>query len=350
MYKRTAIILFLFTSLALSFWLTLSLHAQTDPFYQGKTIRVVVGFTTGGFFDRWARLIAHHLPKYIAGSPQIIVQNMPGAGSVIAANYIYNVAKPDGLTLGMPNDGIYLDQLVGRKEVQFDIKKFVWIGSPERTPMIIYMRADAPYKSIADIRSAKEPPKCGFTGTASSDYILAKLLEDLLPPLKIHTVLGYPGGAEVDLAVERGEVVCRGMSASPFFAREPFRTWQKNKFVRVIVYTGRKRDPRIPDIPTIYEIFEKEKVPEASRRVAEVLLASEGFGRSMFAPPGTPADRVRILRNAYERVMRDSELLEEAKKGSMDMDPSSGEELEKLANRIMSQPPEVLERIKNILK
>ncbi len=325
-------------------------HATTHDFYKGKSIRIVVGFTTGGFYDRWARLLARHLPKHIPGIPEIIVQNMPGAGSAIAANYVYNVAKPDGLTLGMASNGIYLDQLVGRKEVQFDIRKFVYIGSPVTEPMIMYMRSDAPYKSVADIRYAKEPPKCGSTGTASSDYILSRLLEDILPPLKIHSVLGYPGGAEIDLAVERGEVICRSFTASPFFAREPFLTWQKNNFVRVLLYTGRKRDPRIPDTPTIFEIFEREKVSEASRRVAEVIFASEEFGRPMVGPPGMPADRLKILRAAYERSMKDTELLDEVKKGRMDMDPTSGEELEKLAMRILDQPSEVLERVKKFLK
>jgi tripartite-type tricarboxylate transporter receptor subunit TctC len=181
------------------------LPAQT-PYYQGKTIGFVVGNTTGGFFDRWARLLARHMPKHISGNPDIIVQNMPGAGSIVASNYVYAVAKPDGLTLGMPNPGLYLDQLVGRQEVKFDIRKFVWIGSPVREPILFYMRSDAPYKSISDMRGAKQPPRCGSTGTASSDFILARLLEETLPPLKIQTVLGYQGGSEIDVGVERGEV------------------------------------------------------------------------------------------------------------------------------------------------
>ena len=330
-------------------WPTSKLHAQTD-FYKGKTIRIIVGFSPGSFYDRWARLIARHLPKQIPENPEVVVQNMPGGGSVIAANYVYGVAKPDGLTLGMAVNAIYLDQIVGRKEVQFDVRKFAWIGSPDRSPMLIYMRVDAPFKSIADIRNAKEPPRCGATGTASSDYVLAKLLEDTLPLLKIHNVLGYPGGPEIDLAAERGEVICRAMTISPFFGREPFLTWQKTNFIRVILYTGRTRDPRIPDAPTIFEIFEKEKVPEASRRVAEVILAIQEFGRPMIGPPGIPADRVKILRAAYEKAIKDPELIAEAKKGKMDMDPTKGEDLEKLANSIMDQPPEVLERAKKILR
>jgi tripartite-type tricarboxylate transporter receptor subunit TctC len=327
---------------------TSNLLAQTLD-YQGKQIKIVVGFTTGGFYDRWARLLARYLPKYIPGNPGFIVQNMPGAGSVIAANYVYAVAKPDGLTLGMPSNGVYLDQLVGRAEIKFDIRKFGWVGSPVKEPMILYMRSDAPFKTIVDIRNSKEPPKCGSTGTVSSDFILARMLEDTLPPLKIATVLGYPGGAEIDIAVEKGEVICRGMTASPFFGREPFLSWQKKNFVRVLLFTGAKRDERIPDVPTIREIFEKEKVPEASRRVADVILAAESFGRPIVAPPGTRAEHLKILRAAFQQAIRDPELLAEAKKQRMDVDPETGENLEKLAQRILDQPPEVIGRVKKIL-
>jgi tripartite-type tricarboxylate transporter receptor subunit TctC len=274
---------------------------------------------------------------------------MPGAGSVVAANYVYSVAKPDGLTIGFPSSGIYLDQLVGRSEVKFDIRKFGWIGAPVSEPMILYMRSDTPYKTIADIKNAKEPPKCGSTGTVSTDFILARLLEDTLPPLKINTVLGYPGGSEIDLAVEKGEVVCRGMTASPYFGREPFLSWQKKNFVRVLLYTGKKRDERIADVPTIGEIFEKEKVPENSRRVAQVILAAESFGRPIIATPGVPAVQLTALRRAFEQAMKDPELLNETQKQKMDTDPENGENLENLAREILQQPPEVLARVKKIL-
>lgn len=324
-------------------------QAQAAPFYQGKQVKVVVGFTTGGFYDRWARLLARYMPKYMPGNPSFIVQNMPGAGSVVAANYVYSVAKPDGLTIGFPSSGIYLDQIVGRAEVKFDLRKFAWIGSPVTEPMILYMRTDAPYKNISDVKNAKEPPKCGSTGTVSTDFILARLLEDTLPPLKINTVLGYPGGSEIDIAVEKGEVICRGMTASPFFGREPFLSWQKRNFVRVLLFTGSKRDERIPDVPTIGEIFDREKVPEASRRVARVILAAEEFGRPIVAGPGTPADRLETLRRAFDQAMKDPELLAETKKQRMDVDPTSGASLEKLADEILQQPPDVLARVKKIL-
>jgi tripartite-type tricarboxylate transporter receptor subunit TctC len=339
-------ILLLLLGLFLS--LRTNLYAQ-EPYYQGKQIRVVVGFTSGGFYDRWARLLSRHMPKHIPGKPEMIVQNMPGAGSVVATNFVYNVAKPDGLTIGFPSSAIYLDQLIGRPEAKFDIRKFSWIGSPVEEPVILYIRADSPYKSISDIRNAKEPPKCGATGTVSTDFILARLLEDTMPPLKIDTVLGYPGGSEIDLAVEKGEVICRGMTASPFHGREPFLSWQKKNFVRVLLFTGDKRDERMPNVPTINEIFDKEKVPEAGRRVAEVILAAEKFGRPIVAGPGTPPERLNILRRAFDQAMKDPELLAEAKKGRMDVEPTTGEALEKLANRVLDQPAEVLARVKKIL-
>ena len=336
--------------LALGLVLSLGTHLYAqEPYYQGKQIRVVVGFTSGGFYDRWARLLSRHLPKHIPGKPEMIVQNMPGAGSVIATNYVYNVAKPDGLTIGFPSSAIYLDQLVGRTEAKFDIRKMSWIGSPVQEPVLFYVRTDSPYQTVADMKNAKEPPKCGATGTVSTDFILARLLEETIPGVKIETVLGYPGGSEIDLAVERGEVICRGMTASPFHGREPFLSWQKKKFVRVLLFTGEKRHEKMPDVPTLDEIFDKEKVPEASRRVADVILAAEKFGRPIISTPGIPADRENILRQAFNRVMKDPELLAEAKKGKMDVDPTSGESLEKLAKQVLDQPPEVLARVKKIL-
>jgi tripartite-type tricarboxylate transporter receptor subunit TctC len=346
MREMTKIVFFLF--LALLFAPHASAHADEDAFYQGKSVKIIVGFTSGGFYDRWSRLLARYVPKYIPGNPEMIVQNMPGAGGLIAANHVYSVAKPDGLTLGMLSYGMYLDQLVGRKEVQYDVRKFNWIGSPERSDVLLYMRSDAPYKSLDDIRKATTPPKCGSTGTAGTDYILARLLEDTLG-LKIETVLGYPGGSEIDLAVEKGEVQCRGLTAAPFSGREPFITWRKKNFVNVLVFGGQKRDERIPDTPTIYEIFDKQKTPEESRRVADVILRGGDFGRPWVAPPGTPKERVKILREAYAKAMADPALLEEAKKGKMEVEPVSGEELEKLAVQMIDQPPGVIARVKKIL-
>jgi tripartite-type tricarboxylate transporter receptor subunit TctC len=323
-------------------------RAQAEPFYKGKTIRIMVGSTAGGFYDRWGRLFGRYMGKYIPGQPEIIVQNLTGAGSVIAVNQVYNVAKPDGLTLVMPLNGIYVDQLSGRPEVKFDLRKFHWIGSPAVESIILYMRSDAPYKSIEDIIKAKEPPKCGGSGTASSDYILSKVLEDTLAA-KFNTVLGYAGGTEIDIAVEKNEVVCRAHSMSAHFGREPFDSWHKKGFDRHIVQTSRKRDARAPDTPTTHELFEKYKVPANSRRVATILLASADFGRPMMVTPGTPADRIKILREAFLKALKDPAAMDEAVKSRMDIDPTTGEELEKLVREIFDAPPEVIARAKKML-
>lgn len=322
--------------------------AQADPFYKGKTMRIYIGSTAGGFYDRWARLFARYMGKYIPGNPEIIAQNMPGAGSVIAANHVFNVGKPDGLSLVMPLNSVYVDQLVGRKEVQFDLRKFHWIGSPAVESVIFYMRADTPYKSIADIIKAKEPPKCGGTGTASSDYILSKILEEMVGA-KFNSVLGYAGGTEIDIAVEKGEVVCRAHSTSAHFGREPFDTWHKKGFDRHLVQTSRKRDSRAADVPTTHEIFDQYKVSANNRRVAQVVLAAGDFGRPLMATPGTPPDRVKILRDAFLKTLNDPEAVAEAKKARMDIEPTSGEELESLTKEIFDSPPEVFERVKKIL-
>ena len=147
---------------------------QGESFYKGKSIRLVVGSTTGNFYDSWGRLIARHWSKYIPGNPDVIVQNMPGAGSVTAANYVYGVAKPDGLSIVLPNNSIYIEQLVGRKEAQFDLRKFHWIGSASQDSIIFYMRADTPFKTIGDIIKAKVDAKAAVDGTWIAEYLKAR--------------------------------------------------------------------------------------------------------------------------------------------------------------------------------
>jgi tripartite-type tricarboxylate transporter receptor subunit TctC len=325
-----------------------SVNAQSDSFYNGKTVRIIVGFTPGGFYDRWARLLSRYMPKYIPGNPNFVVQNMPGASSVIAANYVYNLTKSDGLTLLVHINSLYLDQIVGRKEVKFDVRKFEFIGTQEKAPTMLYFRADSPIKSLADIIKASEPPKCGSTGTASTGYLLAKLMDEAFKA-KLNTVTGYQGGSEIDVAVERGEIVCRGMDIPPHFGREPFETWHKKGFDRHILQGGPKRDPRLPDTPTLFELMDQFKSPEVTRRVTRTVLASGDFGRPMVVGPGVPPDRVKTLRDAYAKAMRDPGLIDEAKKGQMDMEHTPGEELQNLMIEFMNQPPDVVERVKKVL-
>lgn len=344
--KKVAIVL-AFCLVRLFAWSPAS-QAQS-PYYQGKTIKTLVGYLAGDGYDIWARILSSHLGKQIPGNPDFVVQNMPGASSMIAANYIFRIAKPDGLTIAAIGGSLYLDQLTGRKEVQFDWGKFSWLGSTDRTEWVFYMRSDAPYKTVEDIRKASEPPKCSTTGTGTSGHFVPRLLEETLG-VRIKLVAGYQGGSEQDLALERGEVQCRALSIPTFLSREPFHTWRKKGLVRLLLQTGQKRDPRLPDVPTLYELMDEAKTPESSRRLVAVVLASGNIGRPYVAPPGIVPERVKLLREAFMKAMNDPELQADVKKSKLEVHPTSGEELEKIAKESVSQPPEIVERMKRVLE
>jgi tripartite-type tricarboxylate transporter receptor subunit TctC len=336
--------IFAFLSLMLA---SANVHAQ-DDFYKGKTIRVIIGYSAGGTNDLWARTVARFWGKYIPGNPDFIVQNMPGAGTMIAANYIYGVAKPDGLTAGLIAPALFFNQLGGKKEAKFDWAKFAWIGSPEETSEMLSMRADSPFKTLDDIRKATTPPRCGTTGAGTPGHYFPRLLEEVLG-LKFDLVTGYPGASDIDLAIEKGEVICRAGTTSAFFGREPGRTWAKTGFVRILVIGGSNRDSRAPDVPTIWEMMEKYKTPESGKRLTTVLLSPGSFGRPIVTGPGVPADRVKILREGFLKAMRDPELLAEAEKRRWEPDPVSGEKLQSLAQEVVAQPPDVIARMNAVL-
>src|SRR5215468_12163882 len=201
-------------------------NAQNQPFYQGKTIRIIVGSDSGGLYDLWARLFAKHMPKHIPGHPNIIVQNMPGAGGLAATNYLYGLTKSDGLTLGMFQAHRYMQQLAGAEEVKFDLRKFNWIGTMEKTEVMFFVRADTPYKSFDDVLKSSEPLRCGATGSTDGTYLLAKIFEATLRA-RFNLVVGYQSGNAIDLAMEKGRLICRG-----HFSREPFLTWHTKGFDR----------------------------------------------------------------------------------------------------------------------
>ncbi len=322
------------------------LQAQAN-FYQGKTITIVVGTVPGGLYDRWGRLLGRVMGKYIPGNPSTVVQNMPGGGSMVAANYLYDVAKPDGLTLGMFQTHMYLQQMVQRPEVKFDVLKFNWIGSQEKGTMMLYIRSDSPYGSIDEIVKAKEPPKCGATGLSDQTTLFTRLLEETIGA-RFTRVLGYKGGSDVDLAMERGEIICRATRVTVHFSREPFLTWDKKGYDRHLVQAGDKRDARLPDTPNIFELMDKYKTPDVGRRFARVLLAGDELGRPMVAPPAVPQERVQILREAYNKALKDSALVEEVKRSRLDMEPITGQEIEAIYKDLMNQPPAVVDLVRKL--
>ncbi|HEY7715623.1 MAG TPA: hypothetical protein VIE90_14020, partial [Candidatus Binatia bacterium] len=294
---------------SLLFWST-GAQAQ-DSFYKGKTITIIVGTKAGDVYDLYPRMLSDYLTKYIPGNPNVIIQNVPGAASLIAANQVYNVAKPDGLTIGAIYPALYFEQLVKRPEVKFDWNKFGWIGSTVTSNHLMYMRSDTVYKAFEDVRKASTAPKCGATGVTSTGYYMPKLVEELTGA-KFDIVSGYVSGQDIDLAVERGELQCRAFTITAYFAREPFITWRKKGFAHVLFQTGQKPDPRVKDAPTIYQLMDQYKASDGARRLAKVILASGEFGRPLVTPPGVPAERLKILRDAFDKSINDPAIKSDA--------------------------------------
>jgi tripartite-type tricarboxylate transporter receptor subunit TctC len=231
--------------------------------------------------------------------------------------------------------------------VKFDLTKMNWIGSLENDDMVLFARADAPFKSIDDVIKAKELPKCGSTGVGSSDYVMSKILDDTVGA-KVNHVTGYPGSSEIAIALERGEVQCMGLTISTYYGREPFVGWLKTNFVRFLAQSGHKRSERVPDAPTVYELMDRYKTPATKRRTTEAMLQGGEWARPYLVAPKTAPDRVNILRAAFEKAAGDPELLAEAKKLRIDVVHNGGAELQKTAAKVMNQPPEVIDAIKRL--
>jgi tripartite-type tricarboxylate transporter receptor subunit TctC len=326
-----------------------SVWAQTTkPFYEGKTIQLIVASGPGASTDIGARLVGRFLGKHLPGNPSVIVQNMPGAGGLVAANHIYNLVKPDGLTLIAVTRSNYLDQMVDKPEVRFDFRKFGWIGSFNKSPMMVACRTDTPYKSVAAIRAAKVPPRFGQAGTGSISYVFANLISKALD-LKIKNVLGFGSGREIDLGMERGEADCRATSDITVI-RAPWDRWIKENWVTFILQQGPEKSRLLPPAPTVAELASPQSKPFVN--LMDIMLAYTEFDRPYAAPPGMPKERLQILRDGFEKMLRDPEFVAEAKK-LLDWDGSTfltGEQLAKKIDDTVTQPPDIIKRIKEVLE
>jgi len=322
--------------------------AQADkPLFDGKTIQLLVASGPGATTDISARLVARYLGKHIPGNPGIVVRNMSGGGGLITANYLFNVAKPDGLTIAAMNRANYVEQMVGRPEVKADFRKFSWIGSFNKAPMMVACRSDTEYKSIAAIRTAKTPPRFGQSGTGSISYVFANLIERILD-LKIKNVTGFQSGRETDMGLERGEVDCRATSDITVI-RAPWNRWVKENYVTFVVQQGPEKSALLPPVATVAELARPEAKPYLA--LMNVMLAYTEFDRPFAAPPGVPKERLQILRESFERMLKDSDFAAEAKK-LLDWDGAthlSGEELRKKIEATVTQPPDVIKRVKEVL-
>jgi tripartite-type tricarboxylate transporter receptor subunit TctC len=305
--------------------------------YEGKTITIVVGYKPGGGYDRYARLIAKYLPKYIPGNPGAIVQNMPGASSVIAANHLYSVAKPDGLTIGTFNNATVVAQLIKVEGVRFDITKFAWLGSAASDAVILSVRSDLPYRTADDLRKAK-PFIIGTTGPGSSTHDFPALLEEFAG-FDFKLVPGYSSSADVMLALERKEVDGR---AGSYDSIKPF---IDRGLVRPII-RNRTSAPGIEKLA----VDESLAKTQQGKLIMAVNAVPTQIYRPFVAPPGTAKDAIKILRDAFANALKDKDLLAEAEKGKITIDFVSPDDALKVVSEVLSQPPDVVQTLAKYIK
>jgi tripartite-type tricarboxylate transporter receptor subunit TctC len=316
----------------------LPLAAAAQANFAGKTITIIVGYKPGGGYDATARMLARHLPQHIAGRPTVIVQNMPGGNSIIAANHMYNVAKPDGLTIGTFNRNLPIAQLTGVQGVKFDITRFAWIGSAANETTVLAIRADLPYKNFQELRKAKEPVVIGSTGPGANTYDFPLLLKDMVG-LNFKIVSGYSSSADIMLAVERKEVDGRAGSYSSI---EPF---IDRKLVRPVI-RARTTDKRLQQLP-----LDEDFAPNPrAKAIMALRSAPELIARPYVLPPATSADIVKLMRDAFAATLRDPALLAEANKAKLDVDFTPGEEAVKILKEVLSQPKDIVDEFSKYIK
>lgn len=324
-------------------------HADTvADFYKDKQVKVIVGYGTGGGYDVYARQLARYLGKYIPGTPTVVVQNMPGAGSLRAANFIYSVAPKDGTAIGTFSRNMPLMGLVGNNSnVQYDARKFTWLGSSSsyaNDAYMMFVRADAPFKSIEDLRKKNGPTLVlGGTAEGATGNDVPVILRDALG-LHLKMITGYPDGNAIFLAVDRGEVQGRTVGLSA--VQSSHAEWLKPGVMRILVQFGRAtRLASFPDVPTARELAPTD----ADRALIELAELPYSLARPYAAPPAIPADRAKALQDAFLAAHRDPQYLAEAKKLKIDVSPIDGKAVLAALDRIAAAPPDVLAYIGKLL-
>lgn len=315
-----------------------------QDFYKAKTVRIIVGFSAGGGFDTYARALSRHMGRHIPGQPTIIVENMTGAGSLIAANYLYKVAKPDGLTIGHFIGGLFLGQVLGQRGIEFDARKFEYIGAPVTDHVVCALTKASGITSVEQWIASKTPLKLGGVAPGASTPDNATRIFRAALGLPVQIVTGYKGTADIRLASEGGELAggCWGWDS----IRVTWRKGIESGDVRVVLQANRRTHPDLPKVPQALSLAKTEE----ARRLIEVAVHGDSdIVRSYTLPPGTPKDRVQILRNAFHATLKDPEFLADAKKSNLDVNPVSGEEIEKIIAALFKLEPALVNRLKEIL-
>jgi tripartite-type tricarboxylate transporter receptor subunit TctC len=317
-------------------------------FYRGKTITIIVGLAPGGGFDTTARLLAKHMGKHVPGNPNFIVENMDGAGSLLALNHVYNVARPDGLTMGTFNELQVLNQVTGAEGVQFDARKLGWVGSAVKATTACTIRADSPYRVPEDLVRKDLPPLVlGGIGAGSNTDDFPKVLTGVLGA-NIRLVSGYTGTSTIRLAVESKEV--DGLCWSYESVASTAKNWLDTNFIRVIVYQSNERAPKVETpFPTAKRAEDLTTDPQ-SKAVIRASMAPGAISKPFVVPPGVPPERFQALRDAFWATMQDPEFQADSEQARQDLDPSPGDVTERVVNEILGLSPELARRLAEIRK
>jgi tripartite-type tricarboxylate transporter receptor subunit TctC len=300
-------------------------------FYAKRTLTIAVGFTPGGNYDLYARLVSRHIGRHIPGKPNVIVQNMPGAGSRRLANTLANVGPHDGTMVGLPNQGIAMDQALGTEGVKFDARKFNWIGSPVEDNNVFWGWHTNPVKTIEDAQQREFV--VGATGPGSPTTYYPRIMNQLIGT-KFKVVSGYPGSNELDFAIEKGEVGGRVVS---WTSLKITGDWMASGKAIVMLQFGLRKTPELPNVRMLQDLAKNPK----HREIFEFLCLVPAMGRPLFMPAGVPAERVAAVRRAFAATMKDAAFIEEARRARLDVAPLTGEEIEQIVAKTFSAPADV---------
>lgn len=316
-------------------------QSQSDiaAFYKGKTLSMVVGYPPGGSNDLYTRTLAQHIGKHIPGHPTMVLRNMPGGGSLVAANWMYNVAPKDGTTLALVAGTIPLESVLGASGAKLNAEKFNWVGRISSSTNIVFMWHTSPVKNIEDAK--KRESVLAATGRSSTVSIYPEVLNAVVGT-KFKVVLGYKGSAECMLAVERGEAEGHSTSYDGMNAAHP--DWVKDKKINIIAQIALKRHRDMMNVPTMVDLA----TSDADKKAMRLITSASDIGKAVFSPPGDNPERVAVLRKAFDETMKDPEFIAELAKLRIELDPMSGKELQELVQEVGEAPADVLARVKAI--
>jgi tripartite-type tricarboxylate transporter receptor subunit TctC len=315
--------------------------AAADPvadFYRGRNINLYIGYSVGGGYDNYARVLARHLGNHIPGNPSILPQNMPGAGSLRAVNFLYNAAPKDGTAIATFGRGLAMEPLIGSSQTSFDARKFLWLGSGSDEVSLCGTWHTSRIKTWNDMQTI--PFTVGGEGSGSDPDIFAAMMKNVFG-VKLRIVSGYPGSAEVALAVERKEVDGRcGWSLSSMRQMRP--DWLPTKQFTAIVQLNLEKSPDLPDVPVVTDYAQTQ----TQRQILKLVLSRQNMARPFAAPPGVPADRAAALRKAFDQTMADREFIDEARARGLEINPVTGAEIDRLLAEVYQTPPDVVAKAK----